>query len=260
MVPRTLAEMLHPEAAFYNKRLAATTIREFTADADPKVSGFLHLPELLNNDGMVLTHGAGGNARAPLLITLAEAFCAEGLAVLRCNLPFRQLRSWGPPGPGDAMRDRAGLRNAVAALRKEISGRIFLGGHSYGGRQASMLCAEEPELVSGLLLLSYPLHPPRKPEQQRTQHLPDLRTPALFVHGTRDPFGSVPELEQAIKMIPGKTKLLAVEGAGHDLGFKGKAKRAELPPGILRAFQSFFAGASRSFSHREPGESETSSS
>ncbi len=103
-----------------------------------------------------------------------------------------------------------------------------------------MLCAEEPGIAAGLLLLSYPLHPPRKPAQQRTQHLPGLHTPALFVHGTRDPFGSIEELEQATKMIPGKTKLLTFEGAGHDLGFKGKARREELPYEVLRAFTPFF--------------------
>jgi hypothetical protein len=99
-----------------------------------------------------------------------------------------------------------------------------------------MLCAENPDLVAGLLLLSYPLHPPRKPEQQRTQHLPDLRTPTLFVHGTRDPFGTIEELQRAMKMIPAITKLLTVEGAGHDLGFKGKAKKEELPKQILAEF------------------------
>jgi hypothetical protein len=102
-----------------------------------------------------------------------------------------------------------------------------------------MLCAEEPDLVKGLLLLSYPLHPPRKPEQQRTQHLPDLRTPALFVSGTRDPFGSIQEIEQALKMIPAKTKLLPIEGAGHDLGFKGKDKQEKLVGAIVTAFQEF---------------------
>jgi hypothetical protein len=101
-----------------------------------------------------------------------------------------------------------------------------------------MLCAEQPDVVPGLLLLSYPLHPPRKPEQQRTQHLPDLHTPTLFVSGTRDPFGSIPELEQALKMIPAKTKLLPIEGAGHDLGFKGKTKQ-ELPKLILSEFTKF---------------------
>jgi uncharacterized protein len=207
---------------------------------------------------LVLTHGAGGNAQAPLLIALANTLCTAGFAVLRCDLPFRQVRSWGPPGPGDAAHDREGLKNAIAALKKIVgapvladvartgnppgrkSGHIFLGGHSYGGRQSSMLCAEEPEVAAGLLLLSYPLHPPRKPEQQRTQHLPDLHTPALFVHGTRDPFGSIEELEQAIKMIPGKTKLMVVEGAGHDLGFKGKARRDDLPCEVLKEFQTLF--------------------
>jgi len=94
-------------------------------------------------------------------------------------------------------------------------------------------------LASGLLLLSYPLHPPRRPEQQRTQHLPDLRTPTLLVHGTRDPFGSIEELERAIKMIPGRTRLLTVEGAGHDLGFKGKARKEQLPEQVRLEFAEF---------------------
>ncbi len=213
-----------------------TSIREFTDNAvDPKVRGYLHLPETPDGDGIVLTHGAGSSATAPLLIALAETFSTNGFTVLRCDLPYRQSRSFGPPGPGDAARDRAGLKNALAALRKIASGRLFLGGHSYGGRQSSMLCAEEPDLVSALLLLSYPLHPPRKPEQQRTQHLPDLRTPTLFVQGTRDPFGSVGEMERALKMIPAKTRLIVVEGAGHDLGFKGKAKLDTLPTQIVSA-------------------------
>jgi predicted alpha/beta-hydrolase family hydrolase len=214
--------------------MPATSIRQFEDRAvDPGVRGFLHLPETPNGDGFVLTHGAGSSAAAPLLLALAETFGANGFTVLRCDLPYRQSRSFGPPGPGDAVRDRAGLKNALASLRKMLSGRLFLGGHSYGGRQSSMICAGEPDLVTALLLLSYPLHPPRKPEQQRTQHLPDLRPPTLFVQGTRDPFGSIAEMERALKMIPAKTKLLVVEGSGHDLGFKGKAKRETLPPQVL---------------------------
>jgi uncharacterized protein len=217
-------------------------VRDFTDNAvDPRVRGFLHSPAVPNDQGLVLSHGAGSNAQAPLLVALAETFAAAGFTVLRCDLPYRQTRSFGPPGPADAARDRAGLKNALAAMRKIVSGRLILGGHSYGGRQSSMLCAElakqSPEeaanLPAALLLLSYPLHPPRKPEQQRTQHLPDLQTPTLFVHGTRDPFGSIAELEQAIKMIPARKKLVAIEGSGHDLGFKGKAKQEELPNMIL---------------------------
>ena len=100
-----------------------------------------------------------------------------------------------------------------------------------------MLCAGEPELVSGLLLLSYPLHPPRKPEQLRFQHLPNLRTPSLFVQGTRDPFGSVEEMMSALRLVPAKTELMKVEGAGHDLGFKGKERAVELPASILARFE-----------------------
>jgi len=198
------------------------------------------LPENPNGDALILTHGAGSNCNAPLLVALGEAFAGHGYTVLRCDLPFRQERRTGPPFPGNAERDRAGLRNAVAALRKSISGRIFLGGHSYGGRQTTMLCAAEPDQASGLLLLSYPLHPPRKPEQLRIQHLPNLRTPSLFVQGMRDPFGSVEKIEKALQLIPAKTELLKVEGAGHDLGFKGKTRSHELPAQVVANFVGMF--------------------
>jgi predicted alpha/beta-hydrolase family hydrolase len=188
----------------------------------------------------VLTHGAGSNSRAPLLVALAEVFAEAGLTVLRYDLPYRQNRPYGPPRPGDAAHDREGLKNAVGALGKLVSGHLFLGGHSYGGRQSTMLCADQPGLVEGLLLLSYPLHPPRKPEQLRTQHLPKLQTPALFVSGTRDPFGAPEEMESALSLIPAKTRLLRIEEAGHDLGLKGKARRDELPALVLAEFQKFF--------------------
>jgi uncharacterized protein len=207
---------------------------------DPPVRGFLHQSAPIAGDGLVLTHGAGSNSRAPLLVALAEAFAAAGFTVLRCDLPYRQSRPFGPPRPRDAARDREGLTNAVAALRSLSSGRMFLGGHSYGGRQSTMLCADVPGLVEGLLLLSYPLHPPRKPDQLRIQHLPKLQTPALFVHGTRDPFGSPEEMESALSLIPANTRLLKIEGAGHDLGFKGTAKAEDLSKLVLAEFQKFF--------------------
>jgi len=205
----------------------------FHHSVEPAVRGWLHAPDAPNGDALILTHGAGSDSTAPLLVALSETFAGQGYLVLRCDLPYRQERRTGPPFPGNAERDRKGLGNAVAALRKSVTGRIFLGGHSYGGRQSTILCAAEPELVSGLLLLSYPLHPPRKREQLRIQHLPDLRTPCLFVHGTRDPFGSIEEMTNALQLIPARTELMAVEGAGHDLGFKGTTQRLELPAIIL---------------------------
>lgn len=212
---------------------------EFRDDsvAGAAVRGFLHRAERGDADGLVLTHGAGANCQSALLKALAEAFCAAGVSVLRCDLPFRQARPTGPPMRGSAERDQAGLRAAVVALQKETSGTIFLGGHSYGGRHASMLAAAEPGIAKGLLLLSYPLHPPEKPEQMRTQHFPALRTPALFVSGERDGFGTCDEMEAALKMIPARTELMMVTGAGHELM---NAKRpGDLPERIVSAFMAF---------------------
>ena len=164
----------------------------------------------------MLTHGAGANCRTSLLVGLAERICSAGLWVLRCDLPFRQERAFGPPR-GKPDRDQQGLKRALEFLGTRAGGRIYLGGHSYGGRQGSMLAAAEPELVAGLLLLSYPLHPPGKPEQMRTAHFQNFRTPALFVSGTKDEFGTVEEMTAAIKLIPARTEFFSLEGAGHSL-------------------------------------------
>jgi uncharacterized protein len=137
--------------------------------------------------------------------------------VLRCDLAFRQRRRSGPPSPATAGLDREGLRAAAASLRERVSGPIVLGGHSYGGRQASMLAAEDPAIAAALVLFSYPLHPPAKPDRLRTEHFPKLRVPAVFVHGETDPFGTIDELRQALAAISAATKVIDVPGAGHDL-------------------------------------------
>jgi uncharacterized protein len=166
---------------------------------------------------MLLTHGAGSNRNAPLLVALANAFAEHDVEVLRYDLAFRQERPKGPPRPGDAARDREGLREQILKLRERNPEQVWLGGQSYGGRQSSMLAAEEPGLVDRLLLLSYPLHAPGKP-QLRTAHFPKLNAPVLFVHGSRDPFGSLDEMRSAIQSIPAQVSLLEAEGVGHDLG------------------------------------------
>jgi predicted alpha/beta-hydrolase family hydrolase len=202
------------------------------------IRGHLHRPTGSgSSDCLVLTHGAGANCDSPFLVALADAFCASGVTVLRFDLPFRQLRPHGPPPRGSAERDQQGLRAAVASMRRQTSGRVFLGGHSYGGRQASILSATEPGLVDRLLLLSYPLHPPRRPSELRTGHFPNLKTPALFVHGTRDGFGSIDELAAALKLIPARTELLQITDAGHEL--LTKRNRGEVPKIVVEAFRLF---------------------
>ena len=195
----------------------------------------LHVPTDPGGDCLILTHGAGANCDTPLLIALADAFCASGMTVLRFDLPFRQLRPHGPPPRGSAERDQQGIRETVATMRQQTSGRLFVGGHSYGGRQASILAAAEPGLMDRLLLLSYPLHPPRRPDELRTGHFPELKTPALFVHGTRDGFGSTDELIGALRLIPARTELLEIAGAGHELMTKNN--RQEVANVVVEAFR-----------------------
>jgi predicted alpha/beta-hydrolase family hydrolase len=201
--------------------------------SEEHLRGFLHRPEQPTGDAVALAHGAGSSCQAPLLIAVANEFAEAGFTVLRFDLAFRQARPSGPPRPGDAALDREGIRAAASALHRIAGGRLFLGGHSYGGRQATMLAAADPTVADGLLLLSYPLHPPGKPAQMRTAHFPQLSTPAVFVHGSRDPFGALEEMRAALALIPASTSLLEIEGAGHDL------KRAGAPERIAKHFQAF---------------------
>jgi len=205
--------------------------------SDPPVRGFLHAPTRPSHGTVVLTHGAGANCQSKLLVEMSEALAASGFTVLRFDLPFRNERPHGPPFPGGAARDRDGLRRAVAVVKEREHGPIYLGGHSYGGRQSTILISEDAQLVEGLLLLSYPLHPPRKPDQLRTSHFPKLNKPAFFVHGTRDPFGTIPEMQSALKLIPAAHNLLEVQGAGHDLSVKKSF--GELPTHAVSEFQQF---------------------
>jgi predicted alpha/beta-hydrolase family hydrolase len=205
--------------------------------SEPIVRGFLHVPESPSGDALVLTHGAGADCQSLLLVALATAFAVSGLTVLRCDLPFRQLHPHGPPPRGSAERDQDGLRRAIEAVRRKAAGRVSLGGHSYGGRQATMLAAAEPGLADELLLLSYPLHPPKKLEQLRIDHFPSLKTPALFVHGSCDGFGSPEELAEALKLIPARKQLVVVKGSGHELA---SAKNiSSVTNMVVEAFRKF---------------------
>jgi hypothetical protein len=231
------------------------------ASAEPAVHGFLHVPAAAgrhvhaNGNAIALTHGAGGNCQSKLLVAVSDALADVGFVVLRFDLPFRQARRFGPPHPGNAAQDRKGLRRAASVLRSQIGGtiyrapagdsrtaapgRVFLGGQSYGGRQASLLLAETPETADGLLLLSYPLHPPGRPADLRTQHFPQLTQPVFFVHGTRDPFASSAELQSAMALIPGPHGVLEIDNAGHDL--LAKKYPSDIPARITQAFERFLA-------------------
>jgi predicted alpha/beta-hydrolase family hydrolase len=208
-----------------------------TRDGDPPVRGYLHRARS-GRDGIVLTHGAGSDARTPLLTALASAFVEAGVTVLRCDLPFRQARPSGPPSRAGAARDRQGLAAALAVLGECGVGRRFVGGHSYGGRQASVLLADAPSLAHGLLLLSYPLHAPATPARLRTEHLPALQVPTLFVHGDRDPFGTPDEIAAARALIPAPTALVVLPRSAHALHADAATAHT-----VVAAFRTLFTTA-----------------
>jgi predicted alpha/beta-hydrolase family hydrolase len=191
----------------------------------PGIYGWLHRPTGDVRAALGITHGAGSNAQSPLLIAVAEAFAERGYAVLRYNLPYRQARPQGPPS-GKAAQDREGVRQVARWLGEQFPGPLYLGGHSYGGRQTSMAAAEDATLCHALLLLSYPLHPPNQHEKLRTEHFPSLRLPAMFVHGTKDEFGTIAELQQACEGVPARTRIQPVE-AGHSLNASYASQIAE---------------------------------
>ncbi len=199
--------------------------------------GFLHRPPELLHGSIVLCHGAGGNCNAPLLIAVAEQLSRDGWNVYRFNLPFRRKRASGSPHPSTSAQDRDGIREAVQSIRQDFPGPVILGGHSYGGRQSTMAAAEDPQLADGLLLTSYPLHPPGKPTQLRTAHFPEIGTKAVFVHGERDPFGSPDEMRTALELIPATHTLDLVERAGHDLGRPPGKAGATIAAAVKRSFE-----------------------
>ena len=167
---------------------------------------------------LLLAPGAGADRDSPQLVAVDEVMTAAGWVVGRMDFPYRLA---GRRAPDRAPVLLAAVVEAAGAL-VEQSGvaphRLVLGGRSMGGRICSMAVAEGLP-AAGLVLVSYPLHPPGRPEKQpeRTRHFPELRLPCLFVSGTRDAFGSPAELEAATRAIHGPVEHVWVEGADHGL-------------------------------------------
>lgn len=183
-----------------------------------QIAGIAHRPGGEPAGVVVLTHGAGGDRDSPLLQWVCEQWCRRGWLAIRYNLPYRRRRPKGPPS-GSGSADRAGIVAAVDYARGLAGGPLIAGGHSYGGRQASMAVADGLTL-DVLMLFSYPVHPPGKPERSRTEHLPHISVPTVFVHGSSDPFGTLAEVRAAAALIAAPTELVEITGARHDLGSK----------------------------------------
>jgi predicted alpha/beta-hydrolase family hydrolase len=160
---------------------------------------------------LLLFPGAGSSSSNPSLVAIEKAVAP--MVVRRADFPYRKAGRKAPDRPPvllKAVRDEA---------RPLLDGGLVLGGRSMGGRMCSMVVADadDPLPAAGLVLISYPLHPPGKPDSLRVEHLPRISVPCLFVHGTKDPFGSPAELERWTATIPGEVTHHWIDGRGHDL-------------------------------------------
>lgn len=163
---------------------------------------------------LVLAHGAGAAMDSPGMTDVASRIAARGVRVVRFEFAYMASRRVGvrrPPPRADTLLDE------YRAVLAEVGGRPVIGGRSMGGRVASMIADElfRSDGVAGLACLSYPWHPPEKPDQPRVTHLADLRVPTLIVQGTRDPFGSPSEV--AGYALSSSVELLWLDDGDHDL-------------------------------------------
>ena len=179
---------------------------------------------------LVLAHGAGAGQRHPFMVTIAKALAGRGIDVVTFNFPYMEQKRRAP--------DRAPVleecfRAVVAAVGQRPSfrnRRLYIGGKSMGGRMATHLAAQGMDAVHGVIALGYPLHPPGKPEQMRSAHLPAITAPVLIVQGERDAFGTPAELAPVIKSMRADVTLHVVEGGDHSLSVKGRSGAGGLDP------------------------------
>ena len=171
----------------------------------------------MNVSGLLLTPGAGASRDHHTLLAVEETLAAldEPVPVRRVDFPYRLAGKRMPDRPAVAI---AHLREVAARFADDLgttTDRIVLGGRSYGGRMCSMAVAEGLP-AAGLVLVSYPLHPPGKPDKLRVEHFGELDVPVLFVSGDKDPFGTPEELARHAATIPGPVTRTTLRGA-HDL-------------------------------------------
>ncbi|MEO7191799.1 MAG: alpha/beta family hydrolase [Vicinamibacterales bacterium] len=175
---------------------------------------------------LLLAHGAGAGEEHPWMQRVAGGLSARGVTVATFNFPYRDA--------GRRLPDKgAVLEDALCAAWETLASRVpaatvlVAGGKSMGGRIASQVMARRGlhPPPSALVLFGYPLHPPGKPSQRRDAHLPELAQPSLFLHGTRDPFGSPEEMRALMSTVPGGS-LAVIDGGDHSLVAGGRGGAA----------------------------------
>jgi predicted alpha/beta-hydrolase family hydrolase len=195
-------------------------------------------PKRRRTTGLLLTPGASATREQPALVAVDEAVTALGVTVERMDFPYTQAGRRAPDRPPVLLQ---AVEDGAAALAVDD---LYLGGRSMGGRICSMAVAEgRIPNARGLVLVSYPLHPPGKPDKLRTEHFPTIEVPCLFVSGTKDTFGTPAELEAATAAIPGEVTHVWLEGGDHGLRRKDAAVVEAITAWLAPRLPSTTAGA-----------------
>jgi predicted alpha/beta-hydrolase family hydrolase len=183
---------------------------------------------------LILAHGAGADQASGFMVHFATALAARGVDALTFNFLYTELGR-RLPDKNDRLESCwraviAAVRGAIPApakkAREKANHKLFIGGKSMGGRIASQIAAAGDDGIAGLVFLGYPLHPPGRPDRLRSEHLGRVRTPMLFVQGSRDAFGTPDELRAALTDVKADAGLFVVEGGDHS--FK-VTKRGAVP-------------------------------
>jgi uncharacterized protein len=210
---------------------------------DQKVTAILYAapPKKRLGVTLILGHGAGSGQTSSFMVKFANELASRGIDAVTFNFLYTE-RGKGVPDPGDKLEAcyRAVI-DATRAHRKLKRNSLAIGGKSMGGRIASQVAAGGVEDLAGLVFLGYPLHPPGRPEQLRSKHLPNIKAPMLFVQGSRDSFGTPNELRPIIDKLRSPAKLFVIEGGDHSFKVPKKTgmTQEEVYGSILDQIASF---------------------
>jgi predicted alpha/beta-hydrolase family hydrolase len=195
----------------------AEELKIAVADGETVTSRIYRADKKLSSGiSLILGHGAGSGQMSGFMVSFAEALAARGIDAVTFNFQYTE-RGRGAPDRNDKLE--ACYRSVIDAIRKHrplAKNQLAIGGKSMGGRIASQVAAGGEDELAGLVFLGYPLHPPGKPDQLRSKHLPHIKAPMLFVQGSRDAFGTPEELRPILKKLNAKI----YEIAGGDHSFK----------------------------------------
>lgn len=175
---------------------------------------------------LVLGHGAGADMRSASMQKIAEALAERGIATFRYNFPFKEHRRGGVDSPKVAT---ATVRAAVAEARRlEPKLSLLAGGHSFGGRMTTTAQSESPlDGVKGLVLFSFPLHAPNRPDDKRAAHLGAIKMPMLFLSGTRDALNDLDLFRPVITKLGKHATLHTIDTGDHSYKILKKTRQSD---------------------------------